>query len=183
MTDIVLLIGPVCAGTGLASKFFSKKGYDNYGIGDLVRDECLAQGWELGRSNEDKMGYEMREKYGADIWMQRAYERAQKTGKACIEGLRTIPDFNYFEGRGLFLGINASQQIRWERMKSRNRIGDPKTLEEFKQKDMEHRAGPIFKIDSLLPRCSYVIRNDTDDQEALFFQISEALSQFNGDAK
>ncbi|RME78071.1 hypothetical protein D6774_02340 [Candidatus Woesearchaeota archaeon] len=182
---IIGLVGPVCAGKGHAGTFLHQvHGYDSFGIGDLVREQCIKEGIPFGRENEDAMGYRKREEFGPHYWMEQAYNRAKRTGRAAIDGLRTLDDVGYFfnlreqgEIRFTLFAIIADQEIRWKRMQKRARKGDPTTWEEFVRKDLEHRQGDIFKIDELVNIANYTFINNTDLRD-LYDALDSVVEQF-----
>ena len=106
-------------------------------MGDLVRDETRRRGLGLSNANVARIASEEREKHGAGIWAQRALPKLIET-RMLVDGCRSDSEVTVFRhnfGDLFVLGIFASPETRYERMKSRRRSDDGLSLQEFFDRD------------------------------------------------
>jgi len=106
-------------------------------MGDLVRDETRRRGLGLSNTNVARIASEEREKHGAGIWAQRALPKLIET-RMLVDGCRSDSEVTVFRhnfGDLFVLGIFASPETRYERMKSRRRSDDGLSLQEFFDRD------------------------------------------------
>ncbi|MDD3475014.1 MAG: nucleoside monophosphate kinase [Candidatus Dojkabacteria bacterium] len=85
---------------------------------------------------------ELRQDYGAGYIVTELYKQALKMKKSCIiESIRCVGEVEALREIAkddtsvhfLFIGVDANQEIRWERSKIRSSSTDDVTFEEFKE--------------------------------------------------
>jgi dephospho-CoA kinase len=106
-------------------------------MGDLVREETRRRGLALSNANVARIASEERDKHGAGIWAQRALPKLIET-RMLVDGCRSDSEVTVFRhnfGDLFVLGIFASPETRYERMKSRRRSDDGLSLQEFFDRD------------------------------------------------
>ncbi len=88
-----------------------------------------------------------------------------------IDGLRHPSDVQYLKENGVvILGVQASEEIRFERMKSRERPGDPQTFEEFLVLDRVERGVDVTdpslnSIDQCMDLADRYITNESSVED------------------
>jgi len=106
-------------------------------MGDLVRDETRRRGLPLTIGNVARIASEEREKHGAGIWAQRSLPKLTET-RMLVDGCRSdseVTVYRHHFGDLFVLGIYASPETRYERMRSRSRTDDGGNLQDFYERD------------------------------------------------
>ena len=118
-------------------------------MGDLVRTEASRRGIAPNGSALSRLAAEEREKHGAAIWAQRALPKLIET-RMLVDGCRSDTEINCFRhqfGDLYVLGIYASPETRYERMRRRGRSDDGASLQEFfdrDQRELKFGIGSAF---------------------------------------
>ncbi|MGC8629590.1 MAG: AAA family ATPase [Thermoplasmata archaeon] len=115
-----------------------KHGYEIVRMGDTVRNYVRSLGLPMENSIVGKIASEERAKKGMDVWARRTIENIHNE-KTVVDGIRNIEEIQFFKNhlkeKFIVVGIFANEKNRYDRIKNRNRPDDPKTLEEFKERD------------------------------------------------
>ena len=166
MVKVIGLTGSIGAGKGEVGKFLVEKhGYAQLTIGDVVREYLREHGMEITRDNSVKVSEEMRQKHGITYWVQKVVDKIRKEGyqKVVVDGVRLPSDDELlrknFGKDYILIKVDASPNIRFERLRERARPGFPKTIEEFKLH--ETRENRVFKLDETFKKAEAVIDNST----------------------
>ena len=146
---IIGLTGKNAAGKGEVAGYLKSKGFIYYSLSDIIREEATKRNLEHSRDNLIKIGNELRQNFAPSYL-------AQQINLKIKDNLKDNPKQNFavdsirspFEARELMknkdfilIGIDASLELRFKRLLERNRLGDAKTLEDFKkQEDTELAA-------------------------------------------
>jgi len=139
---LVGLTGTNGSGKGEAALFFESRGYARFSLSDVLRDELRARGLEASRDNLIRTGNELRQRFGADILARRTM--AKTAGRpAVIDSIRNLAEVAFFRaGSGfILLAFDAPVGVRFKRVAARGRDESAATLEEFRRKEDEERAG------------------------------------------
>ena len=127
------LTGPNAAGKGEVAQFLTSLGYAYHSLSDAVREAASARGLPVSRENLVRIGNELRRGGGPGALVDRLAPRlappavidsVRNPGE--VEALRRLSGF-------FLLGVRAPAGVRFERIRSRGRLGDIRTLEEFRQ--------------------------------------------------
>ena len=129
---IIGLTGENCSGKGTTAEYLMKKGFHYFSLSDIIREELKKDGEEPIRELMVEKGNELRKKSPAILAM-RTLDRIEKDRNYVIDSIRLPAEVQKLkESQNFFLiYVTASAEIRFERMRKRNRIGDPRTYEEF----------------------------------------------------
>jgi dephospho-CoA kinase len=163
---LIGLTGTNGAGKGEAAKFFREHGYAYFSLSDVLREELRSRSLEASRDNLIRTGNELREKFGADILARRVMARvtAGGAGRAVIDSIRNVGEINYFRAAGGFvlLAFDAPVEMRFNRVAARGRNESAGSLEEFRRKEDEERAGgeTAQQIEACMSAADYLIVND-----------------------
>ena len=168
---IIGLTGKNAAGKGEAANYLKSKGFIYYSLSDVIRDEATKRGIEHSRDNLIKIGNELREKFAPNYLAQQINAKIRKI-------LRNNPKQNFaidsirspFEAKELMknkdftlVGIDAPIGTRFKRLVERNRIGDAKTLEDFKKQEQREN-----------------LKSDTNQQLDATFGMAKEIISNNG---
>jgi len=132
---IVGLTGKFAAGKGTVAEVLGRQGFRYHSLSDVIRDELKARGIPESRENLTDTGNALRRAEGpAALALGIARKIAADPGRdhivdsirnpAEVEVLRTIPGF-------FMIGVDADPRVRFERLRARDRQGDPTTFEQF----------------------------------------------------
>ena len=164
---IIGVVGPFCSGKDSIGEILAEKGFEVISTPDILRQEMKEKGIELTRKNLQEYVRNMRKEFGLAYPSNKVAKKIKEGKNYVIQGLR-----NDAEGRELkklkdfyLVAIDAPEEIRFTRMKARNREKDPVTYEEFKKiEDMElYGKGPGgygFNIKACMDLADKVIVND-----------------------
>ncbi len=140
---IIGLTGACCSGKDTIAEYISKKhGYKHYSLSDILREIMKEKGIELTRENLAAFGTELREENGNEILAKKALEKIDLSGKFCITSIRHTGEAKKLRERKDFVLVNvtAPQNMRFERMRNRKRVGDPQTFEKFTELEEEKES-------------------------------------------
>lgn len=138
---LIGLTGTNGAGKGEAAAFFKTRGYAYISLSDILREELRERGLETTRDNLIQIGNELREKFGPDVLARRTMARV--TGPTVIDSIRNTREVAFFRTQKDFilLAFDAPIEVRFGRVADRGRNESAATLEEFRKKEDEERAG------------------------------------------
>ena len=142
MVSVIGIVGPIGSGKDTVADYISEKyGYTIFSFRDVVKDATEKAGLEATRENMQKVARELRDTQGEDIFAKLVLEKliSSKCENAIVKELRTSGDvrtiWNHFKSEMKTIKVVAPTETRFERMKSRKRLGDPETLDEFREQE------------------------------------------------
>ncbi|MEM2908535.1 MAG: deaminase [Candidatus Bilamarchaeaceae archaeon] len=182
---IVGLTGENCAGKSTVADYLAKKGFYELSLSDILREELKAEGKALTRDNLINKGNELRAKFGAGILAKKITARIEKAKDrnyvidsirtpAEVDELRKLPHF-------FLLYVTAPPEIRFERIKQRDREEDPKTFEAFleiEKLEMENAEKTKQNLKATFALADKRIDN-TGGLSLLYEQVDAALSELS----
>ena len=175
---IIGLTGTMGAGKGEVAKLLKEKGYEYYVFSDAIKEEAKKRGLEATRENLQNIGNILREEYEPGVLAKRLIAKF-KSDKVVVDGVRSSDEIKVLRQHGKFvlIGIGAPQLLRFERLKKRERKGDPTTFEEFKKlDDRENKSiGTGQEINRCLKMADFRITNDGSFDD-LKNKVEEILS-------
>lgn len=165
---IIGITGFISAGKGELTNILVKNyGFIPLSTGDAVRAEAVVQKIENTRTNLQALGDSMRHKHGGDFWIRRLLEKVEAGKDYVFEGirnveeitiLRTMPDFH-------LICVDASLEVRAQRVFARKRTGDAVTMEKFLIDDAADKGEQAKGYGQNTAKCvilaDYVIHNDS----------------------
>lgn len=130
---IIGLTGENCSGKGTAADYLKKKGLYYYSLSDVIREELEEEGNEVTREALIKKGNELRQKYGPSILAKRIVSKMESDKNYIIDSIRNPAEVEELNRQEDFILIHiySSKEKRFERMRMRNREGDPTTFDAF----------------------------------------------------
>lgn len=166
------ITGTVSSGKSTVKDCFEKMNLNFIytSLSDAIREEATKRNLDHSREVLVSIGNELREKYGTGIWAKKILEKfsslESKYDVVLIDGIRNPGEIEELKKDPGFylLGIDASFNIRWERIQKRNRQGDPQNKEEFKKLDYADRGfnqdQKTQQVEKCLEYADYLIWNE-----------------------
>ena len=136
---LIAITGMPGSGKSLASNLAEERNIPILICGDVVREEASAMKISATQENLGNLMLQMRAQYGADIVARRLIDKINSVPSRTIvvEGLRSLDELellrNKFNVR--LLAVYSPPAQRFQRLVRRGRSDDPKTLEEFNERD------------------------------------------------
>jgi len=122
-------------------------------MGDVVREEARIRGIEPTPKNLGKLMIEMREKMGANVIAKRCVDKIKELNSkiVLVEGVRSLEEVEEFRkvGDAKIIAVHSSPKTRYERLSRRRRSDDPKSWEEFRERDLRELDVGIGRVISL----------------------------------
>ncbi len=160
---LILVVGMPGSGKTIVTKIAKKLNIKTYVMGDIVREEATRRGLAHTPENLNRVASELRRLYGEDIIARRVLERLMEDNPhiALIDGVRSLVEVNAFKEVGdvVIVAVHASPRTRFERIRRRQRPGDPETWEEFVARDLTELS---FGIGSVIALADYMLVNEGD---------------------
>ena len=191
MQIVVCITGYPCSGKTTLAGILGGDGFAVVELGDLVRERMKVDPAALKFAG-DIRGFSgmIREVYGRDVVAAWAVERIKKLGSAkiVVTGLRTEEELNRIKAEfpnALLISVNAPDDVRFQRMLSRGRRGDPKSYEDFMKRDEKEREGLLAAgeetegLDAMVAKADYHIENTgtISDLKKAAYKILKSLGE------
>uniref|UniRef100_A0A7C5THS1 UPF0200 protein ENM84_05865 n=1 Tax=Ignisphaera aggregans TaxID=334771 RepID=A0A7C5THS1_9CREN len=166
----IVVVGMPGSGKSTLSMVAKELGIPVINLGDVVREEVSRRGLEQSLENLLKIAKQLREIFGNDAIMKLAIPKIKDAiDRHCIiliDGVRSFDELEYLryniEVEIMVLAIHASPKSRFQRLITRGRLGDPRTWEEFKKRDLEELSWGLGNIIAL---ADMVIINEKSYEE------------------
>jgi dephospho-CoA kinase len=177
---IIGLTGSYCSGKDTVAEYIVKsRGYVHFSLSDVIREIMKSQGIEPTRENLIVFGTQLREKNGNGILAKKALEKISADGYYCITSIRHSDEVAELKKRKDFrlINVDAPIALRFERMQTRNRPGDPKTLDKFielEQKESQTQ-GSGQQLSKTAQMADITFINDSNNIETLQTSIDKLL--------
>lgn len=164
---VIGLVSPISAGKGTVIDFLKKKGFFCLSLSDRIREELTSRGEEITRENLQRVADELRTDFGPDVLAKRTWQIAEEQDNphVGIDSIRGLAEVDFLKTRPNFylIGLDASAEIRFARVKARAREADPLTWEEFirvDQKDFFSQNGQGRNIKACLEKADFLVENN-----------------------
>lgn len=127
------LTGKNGAGKGEVAKILQVTGFAYHSLSDVIRDELKKKGKEITRDALIREGTRLREEGGTSVLADRILLTLDPEKNYVIDSIRHPEEVKALRRRSDFTlwNITASQKVRFERTRARNREQDPHTFEDF----------------------------------------------------
>jgi dephospho-CoA kinase len=140
-------------------------------MGDVVREEARRRGIPPTPENLRSLSIRLREEFGDTVVAERIAERlraliAQGVNVVVVDGVRSLKEVEVFRslGRVVVVAVHASPRTRYERLRRRNRPGDPRSWDEFVARDMTELG---FGLGDVIALADYMIVNEGRPEQAM----------------
>lgn len=173
---VIGLTGTLSSGKEVVREILEKN-TSSYSVvlSSLLKEDTLKkQGIKITREIRQNLGNELRKQYGNDVLVKIAVSFMQKNKNfLIIDGIRSLGEADFLRGKFgedfKLIAVDASQQIRFERMNQRKREGDPATWEEFVRLDERDQGKDEPEYGQQVKKCvemaDVVIQNDGSLEE------------------
>ncbi len=181
------LTGRNASGKTTVIEWFETQGWQRASCSDAIRAWLRERGDEITRETLTQGGRTLRREGGAGVLAEMLLASMDQD-LYIVDSIRTPEEVEAFRIRPDFLliEVDASAEVRWQRMQSRGRSGDPQTESEFMaQEDAEavalDSAGQALNATAAL--ADIVISNDNDSEnlhsnlKVLLDQLPDLIAQ------
>jgi dCMP deaminase len=171
---IIGLTGSMASGKGVVAEYLKKKGFVYLSLSDELREYLKGKKIEITRENLQNHGNQLREERGNEVLAKMVSDRilSQQLKNVIVDGIRNPAEVFYLNKnlKHLFLvSVDAPVRVRFERMASRNRESDPKTLKDFMRVDSRDKGKGEEKSGQQVGACmklaKFVLTNDGSLEE------------------
>jgi dephospho-CoA kinase len=136
---VIAISGMPGAGKGVASAAAKQLGFDVLVLGDVIREETQRRGLDPTPQNIGAVMLQVREIEGPAAVAKRLLPKIEQcqSNEVIVEGIRSLPELTELKSKFevMTLAIHASPKTRFNRLLSRRRSDDPKTLDTFSERD------------------------------------------------
>ncbi len=185
---IIGLTGKNASGKGEVANYLKRKGFVYYSLSDVLREEATKRRLKHSRDNLIKLGNELRKKFGSNYLSKQINNKIKqqlkknKNQNFVIDSIRSPYEAKELMKNKNFIlvGIKAPVELRFKRLLERNRLGDAKTLKEFKQQEQREnlKNSSNQQLDATFKLTKKVIVNDGTLKE-LHKKIDKLLRELN----
>ncbi|MCL2485819.1 MAG: AAA family ATPase [Endomicrobia bacterium] len=184
---IIGFTGSYCSGKDTVAEYIVETyGYGHYSLSDVIRHIMKGEGIEPTRENLIAFGTNLRLQNGNGVLAKKVLELMQEDRNYCITSIRHPDEISELRKRKDFVLINvdAPQSVRFERMKKRQRPGDPETLEKFieLEKRESQSSGSGQQLAKTAEMADIIFINDSNDIETLKHNVDKLLKQITPNA-
>ncbi len=176
---IIGLTGTMGSGKGEVVKYLKNKGFEHYVYSDILKEVAKQKNIEPTRKNLQKLGNDIKKESKNLGILSKNILKKVKTDKAVADGIRNADEIRELRKKRevYIIGITSPQRLRFERLRKRNREGDPKTFEEFKKLDNIENRGKTKgqETNKCLKMADFTINNN-GSLERLQKEIEKVLN-------
>jgi len=176
------LVGTNGSGKSTVCDYLSDRGFDVYSLSNIIREAVEEQGLPLDRDHLTEMGNQLKDDYGQAVLATQSYDKAFESNGSLVvfDSVRNMLELSFLKEKGVkFIGVDASIEERYKRIKSRMRATDNITFEQFMSHDDRENTGKSRgqNILKTLSECDVVIKNETSVID-LYNNIDSILDSF-----
>jgi len=168
---IIIVTGMPGSGKSKIVREFERRGIPSVSLGDIVREETAKRGLELTKENVAKVSIRLRQELGQNAVAKLAVERVRSLLEehevVVIDGVRSLDEVGTFRSafpgeRIVIVAVHTPPHLRFERLRARGRHDDPKTWEDFEERDWKELK---FGIGNVIAMADYMVLNDCPKEE------------------
>ncbi|MDD5020689.1 MAG: AAA family ATPase [Endomicrobiaceae bacterium] len=178
---IIGLTGSYCSGKDTVAEYIvNHYGFRHFSLSDEIRFLMKQAGIEPTRENLIVFGTKLRQDEGNDVLAKSVIKKFEPNKNYCITSIRHSKEVERLKTLKNFVLINvdAPEEIRFNRMQTRKRPGDPTTLEKFieLEKKESQVSGSGQQVSLCASMADIVFINDADSLSGLYSKINNLLS-------
>ena|SRR3989344_2747228 len=130
---IIGIVGQNGSGKDTVAEYLQSKGFNHISISNGLREEAARRGIEPTKDNLITLGNQLRNEYGNFILAKIALDKTEAGKDYVVTSIRNPGEIEELKKSGSFtlLNVEAPLNLRFERMRTRNRQGDPLSYEQF----------------------------------------------------
>lgn len=180
---IIGLTGTLGSGKDAVADYLKKKGFGCFVLSDILKEEAKKRNLEPTRENLQDVGNELRAEHGPGVLAKMVVDAIKAYGhnNVVVDGIRNSGEIDELSKLSDFflVAVDAPEETRFERMKSRGRKDDPKTLGQFRKMDARDRGvnepSTGQQVGECIKQARFVIVNDST-VEKLFEKVERLLA-------
>jgi dephospho-CoA kinase len=133
---IIGVAGRNGAGKGEVIKLLQERSFTAHSLSDAIRDVLRERGQAESRELMIDTGRSLREEGGPGVLAERLLSMMRPNGNFAVDSVRHPAEAEALRESGRpfwLLWVDADEALRFERIRSRGRSGDPETLEELQE--------------------------------------------------
>src|SRR5690606_8709373 len=182
---IIGVAGPNGAGKGEVVAWLAARSFTPLSLSDVIRDELRAEGVEESRERMIEAGRALRALHGPAVLAERLRAKIQPDRHYVIDSIRHPAEVEALRALGArfrLLWVDADPRLRFERLRARNRPGDPDTFERLIELENRERGSDdaaMQQLDAVARLADVVLRND-GDLAALHARLQEVIASSLG---
>lgn len=171
---VVGLGGMPGAGKSLVVEIAQELGYSIITMGDVIREETKKRGLDPTPHNVGKVMLNLRAEGGNYVVAKKCIPKIEqeKNDRILVDGLRSLYEADIFKehfSTFTLVAVHAPPQIRFNRLKLRNRSDDPQNWEVFHERDMRELG---VGLGNVIAMAEMILIND-DSIERFKVQVKE----------
>ena len=176
---LIAFVGMPASGKSEAAAIARGFGIPVVNMGDVVREETARRGLPATDENIGGTGTALRKEEGMDVIARRCVPgiRLLNSSVVVVDGIRNLDEINYFKeqfGEDFkLITIHTPFEQRFERVKSRGRSDDMKSMEELKKRDEREKG---WGLDKAIEKADITI-NNTGTIEKFRSEIEKLLGK------
>lgn len=130
---IIAITGTIGAGKNTLVDFLKREGYAHFSVRKLLVEKLKMMELYQSRENMVNLANDIRRKFGPAHLIETLLNEVEKSGKnAVIESIRTLGEVKLLKERRIPLwAVDATQYLRYHRIKARASSTDDVSLEQF----------------------------------------------------
>ena len=140
---IIGLTGLNASGKGAVAEYLAGLGFQYHSLSDVIRDVLRERGIAPTREAMIRAGRELRERGGSGVLAEEILLRTTDGSNHIVDSVRNPVEVEVLRRHPAFvlIEVTASEASRFERIKSRGRVGDPTDLETFRRLEAAELTG------------------------------------------
>ncbi len=155
--------GYIASGKDVLCNILEKEGFKHISLSDILRQMLAKEGKEASRKNLTWLGNHLRQTKGDDVLAKNALKQVDDSNWL-VSSVGRVAEAQTLKQNGFkVIFVDAKQEIRYERVKKRNRKGDSLSFEAFKkQEELESKGGnkKFREFDNLKKEADIIISNN-----------------------
>jgi dephospho-CoA kinase len=141
---IVGVAGPYAAGKGEVVGFLEDRGYQAHSLSDVIREVLSERGLSETRERMIETGRALRQAHGTAVLAERLVARFRPSQDYVIDSIRHPAEVEALRAQAesfTLVWVDAPLRLRFERLRSRGRPGDPRDTGELASFEARERGG------------------------------------------
>ena len=181
---IIGLTGRNCAGKGTVAEFFQGREFGYYSLSDAIRQYLADQGKPESRDNLIAAGNELRQAGGAGVLGARILGLLEPGRNYVVDSIRNPAEVSELRARPDFvlLEVRAPEELRYERLVARGRVGDATSFDEFQRQEraeLQSADSAAQQLDATAACADHAVVN-ADSLDDLHSQLRKLLDGLSG---
>jgi dephospho-CoA kinase len=150
---VLAIVGMPGSGKAIVSKAASSRGIPVLVCGDVVREETKKRGLAPTPENTGKVMLAIRQEEGPAVVAERLITKIASSAAPLlvVEGVRSMAEVEALRRNHtvVIVAVHASPKTRYDRLVARGRSDDPKSWEEFAERDARELSVGIGDVIAL----------------------------------